>query len=110
MFDGCARTLSNVRLVPSLTRNLVSLGVLDDLGYSNKIEGGVMRIAKGSMVVIKGQKREGLYHLIGETLTGCAATVKESLEDQNAILWHKRLGHISDKGLQVMKEQKFFGK
>ena len=31
-------------------------------------------------------------------------------EDKKAILWHRRLGHISDKGLQILNEQRFFGK
>jgi transposase InsO family protein len=31
-------------------------------------------------------------------------------EDQKATLWHRRLGHISEKGLQVMSNQKLLGK
>ena len=46
------------------------LGVLDGLGYINKIEGGVMKVCTGSMVVVKGDKMNGLYHFLGETLTG----------------------------------------
>lgn len=57
MFDGVTRTLTNVKNVPTLTRNLFSLGVLDDLGYVNKIENGAMKIYKGAMVVKKGSKR-----------------------------------------------------
>ena len=34
MFDGVVRVLSNVRHVLDLRKNLISLGVLDDLGYS----------------------------------------------------------------------------
>ena len=33
IFDGVVRVLSNVRHVPDLRKNLISLGVLDDLGY-----------------------------------------------------------------------------
>ena len=104
MFDGCTRILQNVRLVPSLTRNLVSLGVLDDSGYVNKIEKGIMRISRGSTVVIKGQNIDSLYHLIGETQEASSVNVTEAKEDQQAVLWHRRLGHISDKGLQLMKD------
>ena len=34
MFDGVVRVLSNVRHILDLRKNLISLEVLDDLGYS----------------------------------------------------------------------------
>ena len=34
MFDEVVRVFSNVRHVPNLKKNLISLEVLDDLGYS----------------------------------------------------------------------------
>ena len=46
-----------MRFVPNLKKkkkNLVLLGVLDDSGYVSKIEDGVFKILKSSMVVIKG--------------------------------------------------------
>lgn len=61
------------RFVPKLTRNLVSLGIFDDSGYINKIKGGAMRISKEEMIVIKGYKIDGLYHLIGDTMLGTTA-------------------------------------
>ena len=72
--------------------------MLDNVGYTNKIESGTMKVCKGSMVVIKGKKVAGLYHLIGETLTG-QNSVAITPEDKNAILWHRSLEHISEKGL-----------
>ena len=41
MFDGVVRVLSNVKHVPNL-KNLISLGVLDDLGYSYSSKGGIV--------------------------------------------------------------------
>lgn len=67
MFDGIVRHLKEVRHVPNLTKKLISLGILDDLGYTNKIEKGSMKISKGSLVAIKGVKRDGLYHLLSDT-------------------------------------------
>ena len=54
MFDGVVRFLSNVRHVLDLRKNLISLGVLDDLGYSYSSNGGIMKITKGTLMVIKG--------------------------------------------------------
>jgi hypothetical protein len=34
MFDGVVRVFGDVRHIPNLRKNLISLGVLDDLGYS----------------------------------------------------------------------------
>ena len=61
MFDGIVRVLCNVRHVPDLRKNLISLGVLDDLGYSYSSKSGIMKITKGALMVMKGQKVRTLY-------------------------------------------------
>lgn len=75
----------------------MSLGIIDELGYLNKIENGQVKIYEGSLVMNKSVKREDLYHLDGETLTGKVA-IAEAPED------HRRLGYISIKGLEVMQQ------
>ena len=95
MFDGVVRVLSNVRHVPDLRKNLISLGVLDDLGYSYSSKGGIMKITKSALMVMKGQKISTLYRLIGNTVVGRVAVttpVESSTDDTK--LWHMRLGHI----------------
>ena len=47
MFDGTIKILTDVRHVPELRKNLISLGVLDTNGYKTFIQGGVMKIYKG---------------------------------------------------------------
>lgn len=66
--DGVVRTFGNVRHVLDLQRNLVSLGSLDEIGHTCKVEGGVMRVSKGALSVMKGVKRNGLYILSGHTV------------------------------------------
>ena len=51
MFDGMVRTLTYVRYVTGLKKNLISLGTLDKIGCRITSEGGVMKIARGSLVV-----------------------------------------------------------
>ncbi|KAG6388780.1 hypothetical protein SASPL_150216 [Salvia splendens] len=51
--DCIIRTLTNVRHVPDLKRNLVSLGTLDAQGCRFSAEGGVLKITKGALVVMK---------------------------------------------------------
>ena len=62
------------------------------------------------MVIMKGIKKEGLYYLIGELIAKSHITVAESPEDSKAILWHRRLDHISERGLQIVKDQQLLGK
>ena len=56
MHDGIVRTLSNIQHVLDLKKNLISLGTLDSNGYKFSAEGGVLRVSKGSLVVMKGKK------------------------------------------------------
>ena len=54
LWDGSIRTTENVRSVPQLRRNLLSLGMFDENGCSYKSEGEKLRVLKGSLVVLKG--------------------------------------------------------
>ena len=70
MADGCQRKLFNVRHVPELKRNLISLGTLDSEGFQFKAENGCLKILKGSMVFMKGNRVNGLYLLQGKIVIG----------------------------------------
>ncbi|CAL1410367.1 unnamed protein product [Linum trigynum] len=67
--DGFVRTLNNVRHIPKMTKNLVSLSLLDDKGFSFKGESGVLSVYKGSKVILNGVKVGALYGLHGSILT-----------------------------------------
>ncbi|KAG9454464.1 hypothetical protein H6P81_007368 [Aristolochia fimbriata] len=87
MFNGIVRTLANVRYVPELKKNLISLGALDSSGCSFNTTGGIMKVKKGRMVVMKGKKKVGnLYHLIGNTITGGAAVTSCDDKDEATFL------------------------
>lgn len=65
MLVGSIKILDNVRFLPKLRRNLISLGLLYSNGYFFKSENGVLKILKGSLVVMKGKLVRGLYILDG---------------------------------------------
>lgn len=44
--NGTTKILSEVRFVPELKRNLISLGILDKLGYEFKAKRGVLSVLK----------------------------------------------------------------
>ena len=46
MYDGTIRSLEQVRYVPELKRNLISLGMIDQLGCCIRAENGNFRSLK----------------------------------------------------------------
>lgn len=126
--DGAVRTMNDVRHVPDLKRNLISLGTLESLGCKYIAEAGVLRIIKGSLIVMKANRSAGsLYIVQGSTVTGTAAVSSTTSATSNGpssvidslssnprndftTLWHMRLGHLSEKGMQVLSKRGYFGK
>ncbi|KAK3042297.1 hypothetical protein RJ639_001892 [Escallonia herrerae] len=91
------RTLGDVRYIPDLKKNLIFLGTLDSIDCSISIKGGVMKVNKGAMVIMKGQKTGNLYKLMGKTVIGGASvSTHAGSSNDNSELWHKRLGHLSE--------------
>uniref|UniRef100_A0A803NKV9 Integrase catalytic domain-containing protein n=1 Tax=Cannabis sativa TaxID=3483 RepID=A0A803NKV9_CANSA len=98
LHDGMERVLKDVRLVTDLKRNLISVRMLDDKGFLFKIENGAMKFCKGSMVVIRGNKSNGIHTLEGITANNTKACVLRKHVNETEV-WHKRLGHVSERGL-----------
>ncbi|KAG8478786.1 hypothetical protein CXB51_028618 [Gossypium anomalum] len=107
MFDGVVRTLSDVRHVLELKRNLISLSTLDSKGYRYIVESGVLKIFKGFFIVMKGQRKTiKLYVLQGSTVTGDVAIASSSLSDDDITkLWHMCLGHMSENGMVELSKR-----
>ncbi|KAH9649108.1 Integrase catalytic domain-containing protein [Citrus sinensis] len=108
LHDGTIRELREVRYVPELKRNLISLGMLDQMGLNIKLESGELRISNGDGVVMKGYKRNGVYVLNGEAITGLSG-VSISSSCDNTLLWHLRLGHMSLRSLRELQKQEVLG-
>ncbi|KAJ4720195.1 Retrovirus-related Pol polyprotein from transposon TNT 1-94 [Melia azedarach] len=103
--DGKFCTLNDVRHVPLMTKNLISLSMLDNKGFSFQGKGGVLHVCKGSNVVLKGVKRGTLYFLQGSTLSSSVAVASSEIDKDNMTkLWHMRLGHMSARGMQILSK------
>ena len=71
-----------------------------DLGHSYSSKGGIMKITKGVLMVIKGQKVSTLYRLIGNTVVeGVAVIISVESSTNDTKLWHMRLRHIGEHGM-----------
>lgn len=80
--------------------NLISPSTLDALGYSIMIDIGKMRVIKGSLIALKVVRVNGFYVLHDLTIDSKrVASVVQSLDC--AMLWNRRLWHISEKGLST---------
>ncbi|GJX10003.1 retrovirus-related pol polyprotein from transposon TNT 1-94 [Tanacetum coccineum] len=108
--DGSSFVLHNVRYIPELKRNLISLGTLEKEGYTIKLQSGKVKVINGFRVILSGIRRDNcVYSLDGHAMAGeLNASVEE--KDSLAQVWHKRLGHMSKAGLQVLEKQGLFGK
>ena len=91
--------------MPNLKKNLISLGTLDSNGYKFSAEGGVLRVSKGSLIVMNGKKVNTLYILQGSTVTGdVVVSISEDPDLDTTRLWHMRLGHMSERELHVLSK------
>jgi hypothetical protein len=64
-------TLTDVRHIPGMARNLISLSTLDVDGYKHSGSRGVLKVSKGSLVHMIGDMNSAkLYVLRGSTLSG----------------------------------------
>nr|TKS07772.1 hypothetical protein D5086_0000109800 [Populus alba] len=107
MHNGVVKTLTEVRYVPDMKKNLFSLGVLESNGYKVIMYGGVLRAICGALIILRDTRIGNLYFLDGSIVTG-TTTVSKSLEDaeaDNSRLWHMRLGHAGEKALQGLAKQ-----
>ncbi|KAH9696084.1 hypothetical protein KPL71_023037 [Citrus sinensis] len=99
IFDGMVRELKEVRFVPALKKNLISVGALEAKGYKVTIKNSIMKFTHRAMVILQGVRRHNLYYLKGGTTD--EANVAETHSDTTE-LWHVRLGHIRKKSLQTL--------
>jgi len=71
--DGKIRMLRGVRHIPDLSKNLISLGSLEEKGCKFQSDGGVLCVSKGALTIMRGKRVESLYFLQGSTVIGSAS-------------------------------------
>lgn len=101
MRDRVVHTLNEVRYVPDLKKNLISLCALNSKGHKIVIKGGVLKILSGTLVVMKKKKECNLYFLQGCTIISSFLVLTEYEED-STMLWHMQLGHVGEKAMTVL--------
>ena len=98
----CTSTLKDMRHIPDLCLNVIYVHELDKDGYNHFINSGNWKLTNGSLVVARGRLCCSLYK-IQEKVCGGQLNVVD--DDTSPDLWHKRLAHMSEKGLQLLAKQ-----
>nr|GEV60635.1 zinc finger, CCHC-type [Tanacetum cinerariifolium] len=102
--DESSFVLHNVRYISELKRNLISLGTLKKEGYTVKLQSGKIKVINGSRVILFEIRRDNcVYTLDGNAMEG---ELNDSVDEKDSLaqVWDKRLGHISEAGLQLCIE------
>lgn len=64
------RTITEVHHVPDLKNNFITLGTLDKRGYKYMRKGEIIKVTKGSLVLLKDKLEDGLYTFAERTIAG----------------------------------------
>ena len=70
MINGMVKELKDVTYIPQIKKNLISIGALKTPGLEFYGRDGVLKMLKGSIVVLKGVKCIKLHYLKGNTIIG----------------------------------------
>jgi len=96
LFNDSTLKLRNVIHVPKLKRNLISVGQLADRGMKTTFDDDECKITKGAMVMTH-NKKEGTLYMMSSFKT----SISIASSKLDAGVWHRRLGHMSKKGMKV---------
>jgi transposase InsO family protein len=105
---GVILDLHEVFYIPSYSRNLISISKLDKFGYCFKFENSKLSIYRNAIEIGSASIYDGLYRLnvmiqTQESLNTVYALVgnkRSTINDKSYMLWHRRLGHISEKRIK----------
>ena len=100
--NGSEWLLKDVRHILAMKRNLISIGKLGDGGCLSTFGETWWKVTKGSMAIEKGDKIGTLYlypHNIDYSIYVASTEI-------GVALWNHRLGHMSEKGMQILHSRK----
>lgn len=98
--DGGVRTLSEVRCVPKLRKNLISRDTLLANGYSFQSDGDrhITRVRKDAMILMRAKGTStNIYKLLGSKFMGDITYVETDNDETK--LWHMRFNHLNERGM-----------
>ena len=100
---GYKLALKNMRHVLDLRLNLLALKKLDDENYTSILCGTVWKLTKEPLIAARGKKCYTLYKTQLQLCVFEASTMEANSMDLGCYL----LGHVSEKGIQVLEKGNF---
>ena len=97
--------IKNVLHVPTITKNLVSVGQMAEQGMQVRFDQEGCFIKKEGRIIVHGQ-REGQIFIHDSHEMKSAMFAKSTKADSNIESWHKRIGHINLNKLKVMQRER----
>lgn len=98
--EGLTVVLSNVRYIPDMDRNLLSLGTFEKAGYGFESRNGVLSIKAGDKSILTGRRYDTLYLMKWSRVL--EETHAVSRREDDTVLWHRRLCHMSQKNMTLL--------
>jgi hypothetical protein len=102
--NGNQWLLKEVRHIPNLRRNIISIGQLESEGCISIFTDKAWKVTKGSLVMVKGEKVGTLYLCI----VNVESYISLDSTRVDTSLWKHRLGHMSEKGKQILHKRNLF--
>ena len=96
--------IKNVLHVPTITKNLVSVGQMVEQGMQVQFNQEGSFIGKEGRIIVRG-RREGMMFILDSHEIKSAMFAKSTKADSDIELWHKRIGHINLNKLKAMKSK-----
>ena len=87
-----------------MNKSIISVGAVESKELKVTLKNGILKITKGSMVVMNGARDRNLYYLKGTIVTSVMTASVDS-DDDATKLWHMRLGHAREKFMQTLAKQ-----
>ena len=108
MHGGKTLLLHDVLFAPQIRRNLVSVLVLVNLGFNLNFHKFGVDLYLGTIHYGSGYFLDGFIVLNVECFnhnSGFSFVTSSVSDDSDITVWHARLGHIGQKGMQVLSKQ-----
>ena len=83
--DGSIQVPTDVHYVPSLKKNLISLGVPESKRLTITLRDELLKVVVGALAVMKGIRRNNLYYFQGSTVIGSASIVSGKDADKGKV-------------------------
>ena len=94
----------NVLHVPTITKNLVSVGQIVDQGMEVRFTHLGCFIEEEGCGIAQG-RRDGRMFILDSTIGGSAMFPKGQKAESDIDLWHKRIGHANYQRLEVLQSK-----